>query len=34
MTTKTPLHDIIATELGGRVGAGVRGSILAHSARP
>ena len=30
VTTKTPLHDIIVTELGGRIGAGVCGSILAQ----
>jgi crotonobetainyl-CoA:carnitine CoA-transferase CaiB-like acyl-CoA transferase len=30
VTTKAPLHDIIVTELGGRVGAGVCGSILAQ----
>jgi crotonobetainyl-CoA:carnitine CoA-transferase CaiB-like acyl-CoA transferase len=30
VTNKTPLHDIIVTELGGRVGAGVCGSILAQ----
>jgi crotonobetainyl-CoA:carnitine CoA-transferase CaiB-like acyl-CoA transferase len=30
VSTKTPLHDIIVTELGGRIGAGVCGSILAQ----
>jgi crotonobetainyl-CoA:carnitine CoA-transferase CaiB-like acyl-CoA transferase len=30
VTTNTPLHDIIVTELGGRIGAGVCGSILAQ----
>src|SRR5215831_7884133 len=28
VTTKTPWHDIIVTELGGRIGASVCGSIL------
>jgi crotonobetainyl-CoA:carnitine CoA-transferase CaiB-like acyl-CoA transferase len=30
VTTKTPLHDIIVTELGGRIGASVCASILAQ----
>src|SRR5262245_4075783 len=30
VTTRSPLHGIIVTELGGRIGAGVCGSILAQ----